>query len=78
MKMSTKWGLDNYAKYRITTGGFLHAVLSNDLMKAMEKADEANREDMFEICQYIHNNLPVTCYGSVKAVNEWLQGRHKV
>jgi len=78
MKASTKLGLDQYVKYRIPTGGFLHTVLSNDLMGAIEKADKENRDDIFEICQYIHNNLPVICYGSAKAVSEWLQERYKV
>ncbi len=73
MKSSTKEGLDNYAKRRIPTGGFLHAVLSNDLMAAMEKADEENRADIFEICQYIYNKLPLPCYGSLKAVRKWLK-----
>lgn len=78
MKNSTKAGLDEYAKYRIPIGGFLHAVLSNDLMGAMEKADEENRADIFEICQYIYNKLPLSCYGSSKAIREWLKGRHEV
>jgi len=78
MKHSTKEGLDRYAKYRITTGGFLYAILSNNLMKAMRHADAENREDIFEICQYVYDNLPVACYGSEDAVKAWLLGRHKV
>lgn len=78
MKRSTHEGLERYVRYRIPTGSFLHAVLTNDLMEAMAKADEENREDIYEICQYIYNNLPITCYGSPKAVSEWLQGRHMV
>jgi len=78
MKRSTKDSLDNYAKYRIPTGGFLHAVLSNDLMQAMGKADEENREDIYEICDYIYNILPMSCHGSPKAVSDWLKGRNKV
>jgi hypothetical protein len=78
MKRSTHEGLERYVRYRIPTGSFLRAVLSNDLMGAMGKADEENREDIFEICQYIHNHLPIACHGSPKAVKEWLQGRYKV
>lgn len=78
MRQDTKACLDRYAKFRIPTGSFLHAVLSNDLMEAMGRADEENIEDIVEICQYIYNNLPIACYGSTKAVREWLQERHKL
>ncbi|MBA7524142.1 hypothetical protein ES705_16279 [subsurface metagenome] len=78
MKRSTHEGLERYVRYRIPTDSFLHAVLCNDLMKAMGKADRENREDIFEICDYIYNHVPLSCYGSPKAVKEWLAGRHKV
>jgi len=70
--------LERYVKYRIPTGGFLRAVLTNDLMCAIETADEDNLRDIREICMYITNNLPVACYGSEDAVKAWLAGRHKV
>lgn len=76
MKRSTHEGLERYVKYRVPTGSFLHAVLTNDLMEAMGRADEENREDIFEICQYIYNHLPIACYGSPKAVKKWLTGTH--
>ena len=78
MKLSTQRGLDRYAKYRVRTGGFLHAVLTNNLMEAMRHADSENRENIVEICQYVYDNLPVACYGSEDAVKVWLAGRHKV
>lgn len=78
MKTSTHESLERYAKYRIPTGSFLHAVLSNDLMRAIMHADGDNWHDIAEICIYVHNHLPIECYGSPKAVKEWLAGRHKV
>ena len=78
MKESTQSGLDRYAKYRIPTGGFLRRVLENDLIAAILKADEDNLHDIHEIVMYLMNNMPIRSYGSVKNVNEWIQGRYKV
>jgi len=78
MKRDTHEQLQRYAKYRIPTGGFLHAVLSNDLFEALNRADEDNRADIYEISQFVHHNLPIGSYGSVKNVKAWLAGRHKV
>jgi len=78
MKCSTHEGLDRYAKYRIPTGHFLQAVLCNDLMEAIGRADEENRADLFEICDYIYNHMPFQCHGSPEKVKAWLAGRDKV
>ena len=72
IKPDTKSDLDRYANFCISTGSFLNAVLFNDLMGAMARADEENRRDIFDICQYIRDNLPVSCYGSPEAVKKWL------
>ena len=72
MKTSTKAGLDYYAKERVPPGDFLRAVLENDLMEAFGRADIENRRDMFEILNYVYNNMPYSCHGSPLAVEEWL------
>ncbi len=68
----TKEALDSYVKDRIPTGSFLIAVLTNDLFKAFERADDNNMTCLKEICCYIYNELPMDCYGSVEKVKEWL------
>jgi len=73
-----KMGLDRYVKYRIPTGGFLRAVLENDFMRAIGKADIDNLCTITELRDYILSELPMECYGSPEAVSEWLQGRNKV
>lgn len=67
--------LKRYVEDGCPTGGFLHAVLSNDLMLAMEKADDFNRHRLFDICNYIYNNIPYTCYGSPEIVKNWLESK---
>lgn len=64
--------LQSYVENRYPPGGFLHAVLSNDLIRACMKADDFNRHRLFDIVDYIYNNLPMNCYGSPEAVEKWL------
>ena len=68
----TKKSIDRYVQDRIPTGGFLHAVLSNDLFKAFEKADDNNRTALFNICAYIYSQTPSACWGSPQIVKNWL------
>ena len=65
--------LDRYAERGIPTGDFLRAVLSNDLMDAMGRADDYNRSTLYEICSYVYNELPGLCHGSPEYVNRWLE-----
>lgn len=74
MKEETKASLDRYVQHRIPTGGFLRAVLSNDLMESFKRADFENTRDMHEIVSYIYNKLPMSCHGSPEAVEKWLDG----
>lgn len=64
-----------YADHGRPTGGFLEAVLSNDLMEAIERADESSLANLRAICSFVYNDLPMTCHGSREAVDAWLQ-RH--
>jgi len=64
--------LNLYVKEHIHTGSFLRAVLENDLFEAMARADDINRYQIFEICQYIYNNIPTICYGCPEKVKNWL------
>ena len=72
MRENIRQALDKYAAEGRPIGGFLAAVLSNDLMNAIGRADEENRRDLFEICAYVYNDLPAPCHGSREKVREWL------
>ncbi len=73
MKEETKESLDLYANHHVSTGSFLRAVLENDLMGAIGRADNQNHADLREICMYVYNELePGTCWGSKEKVKEWL------
>ena len=66
--------IERYVSRRIPTGGFLEAVLSNDLKEACARADNQNRQLLFEIVGYIYNEVPAQCWGSPEKVNLWLRG----
>lgn len=73
MKESTKAALDAYANEGVPTGDFLRAVLSDKLMESFGRADAENRRDLFEICDYVYNELPGLCHGSPEKVVAWLR-----
>jgi len=73
MKQSTMQGITFYINDHIDPGGFLCAVLSNDLCESFGRADQQNREDMFEIVSWLYTNAPIDCWGSPERVATWLR-----
>ncbi len=64
-----------YAESHVPTGGFLAAVLANDLFGAAGRADDVNGRLLPEICTWIYCNLPANSYGSPEAVAAWTSCR---
>ena len=75
---NTLAGLKRYAKDRIHPGGFLIAVLENNLRKSFRQADKANREALFEIVCHCYNKLPSICWGSPEKVENWLLRKEEI
>lgn len=63
-----------YWHRRIPTGGFLEAVLANDLREAVGRADSVNIRCIPGIVRFITQQLPAESWGSRKAVEAWLHG----
>jgi hypothetical protein len=68
---STQDGLTRYVENRIFPGGFLTAVLSNDLMQAVAKADNNNIVALPLIAKFIYNRMPMQCHGSITKMEQW-------
>lgn len=68
----TLLGLRAYCKGRREPGGFLRAVLENDLVQAFQRADDENLEALFDIVSYLYNEVPSVCWGSPARVRAWL------
>jgi len=66
--------LQRYLESKIPPGSFLTAVLSNDLREAFSKADEPNREALFDTVRFLYNNAPASAWGSPENVKAWMQG----
>ncbi len=64
-------GMARYVVLGILPGGFLRAVLSNDLMEAGRAADDENRRRLFDYVMFLINYAPSDCYGSADAMQAW-------
>lgn len=65
--------IDLYVKKGIPTGSCTEAILSNDLFDAFGRADLDTRNNMFEIVQYIYNEVPSEAWGSREAYSDWVK-----
>jgi hypothetical protein len=65
-------GLRRYAQEHIPVGGFLQALLENDLCAAVCCAHEDSLAAIVPLVKYVHNALPSACHGSKEAVRAWL------
>jgi hypothetical protein len=65
--------IENYANLKIATGGFLRAVLENNLSEACQTADAKNLANLHNIVNAIYWELPADCWGTRERVNKWLK-----
>ena len=54
-------------------GGFLTALLKNDLFTAVPLADSANRKALPDWVILLYNYCPADCYGNPDVVEHWLE-----
>lgn len=52
-------------------GDFVRAVLSNDLVEAVGRADAESMAALKAIVQYVYCELPSVCWGSPEKVKAW-------
>ena len=63
--------LIRYITKRIRPGGFLEAVLNNDLERAVGCADSTNQQIIPVYIAYLTNHAPRGCWGYHSAVADW-------
>ena len=63
--------LDDYMFDGANPGSFLARCLSNDLMRAVEAANNWERELIPVIAAYIYQKLPAYCLGNWNTVVAW-------
>lgn len=70
-------GMRNYIEHGLEPGGFLTAVLENNLRRAIAKADSVNRVVLPTIVQWIYSECPSSIRGSEEAVKQWIKQNDK-
>ena len=63
--------LVNYIIDARPTGGFMEAVLNNDLRSAVYKADDMNLKAIPNYVKFLHNCAPHACWGRKDATGDW-------
>jgi len=65
--------IKNYINYGIPPGGFLSAVICNDLRGAVGKADDINIKNLPAYVAYFYNEAPGNCWGSSEIMDSWIK-----
>jgi len=66
-------GVKRYVEEGIEPGGFLRAVISNDLSGAFGKADSINSANLENIIKWFYNYAPSQCWGSPEKMVKWMK-----
>lgn len=61
-----------YAQEGRTVGGFLEAVIANDLVEAAGRADIDNLRALAALACFVYNELPSPCWGSRRVYAAWV------
>ncbi len=69
--------IERYIERGIKPGGFLTALLTNDLMDAVVRADDDNSHAIRSWVIWLHNYAPRGCYGSPENVSSWVEQQHR-
>ena len=74
---STLEGIRDHVLWGLPAGGFLTAVLTNDLFEATGRADTRNRAALMDICGFVYSYCPGACWGSYEKVDRWAAERRQ-
>jgi len=68
-------GVKLYIEDHVESGGFLMAVIKNDLKTAIMRADSMNKMYIQEILWWFMEHAPHECWGSAEKAEAWLEKR---
>lgn len=68
-------GLENYLMHGFEPGGFLTAVIANDLRLAISRADHWNKDRLPAIVNEVVYKMPAISIGSYSAVTDWCRDK---
>ena len=64
--------ITRYIEDRVIPGGFLQAVICNNLSEAVGRADDENIRNLPAYCNFFYNYAPSQCWGSPEKMAKWL------
>ena len=73
---SLQGGARHYIERGIIPGSFLRAVISNNLVEAVARADDNNLPRLKEIVLWWYNEAPGGCWGSEQKMEAWSTKRY--
>jgi len=73
-----KGAVQRYIEHGIPPGGFLTAVICNNLSDSFARADENNLAKLHEWVQWFYNEAPSPCWGSQEKMQAWMTQRREV
>lgn len=68
---------DSLVEYLVVgcpVGGFLGAVIENNLAEAFGRADDRNRDAMYQYASCMYNEFPAGSWGSRDEMAAWIEG----
>lgn len=65
--------IQDYIQHGIIPGGFLEAVICNNLKEAVGMADEENLRNLPAYVGFFYNQAPSPCWGSEKKMEDWIR-----
>jgi hypothetical protein len=65
-------GFADYVIKGVPPGGFLFALLTNDLRRTFERADGENIKRILDYLKFLYSDCPAQCWGSEEAVEKWI------
>ena len=66
-------GVKRYLEHGVPPGDFLTAVLENNLMEAVGRADEHSLAGLKGLCSFLYCDVPRLCRGSSERVEQWIK-----
>jgi hypothetical protein len=67
-------GAQLYIEHRVPPGEFLTAVLENNFVDAVARADDVNSHNLITWAQWLYWECPRAAWGSPEKVAAWLSG----
>lgn len=74
---SLRAGVQRYIEHGIAPGGFLTAVIRNDLRDAIGRADDTLLPLLPEIVRWFHWEAPGLCWGSRENMHGWMASHRR-